>query len=106
MFFNANYFRQQVEQAVERAGAGLHWLVLDAMPITQMDVTGYFAVEELKTALRQKGIQLAIAGRYQEIIEWRKAHALEADDTLYFPTMRKAVKAFLARQADGGSAEA
>ncbi|HEY6611488.1 MAG TPA: sulfate permease [Pseudomonas sp.] len=106
VFFNANYFRQQVEQAVERAGAGLHWLVLDAMPITQMDVTGYFAVEELKTALRQKGIQLAIAGRYQEIIEWRKAHALEADDTLYFPTMRKAVKAFLARQADGGSAEA
>ncbi|MNE44501.1 putative sulfate transporter [compost metagenome] len=105
VFFNANYFKQQVEHAVERAGAGLHWLVLDAMPITQMDVTGYFAVEDLKTTLRQKGIQLAVAGRYQELMAWRKAHALEDDDILYFPTMRKAVKAFLGRQADGDAGE-
>ncbi|SFQ39448.1 high affinity sulphate transporter 1 [Geopseudomonas sagittaria] len=101
VFFNANYFKQQVERAVERAGDGLHWLVLDAMPITQMDVTGYFAVEELRATLRRKGIQLAVAGRYQEIMAWRKAHALDNDDTLYFPTMRKAVKAFLERQAGG-----
>lgn len=105
VFFNANYFKQQVEHATERAGDGLRWLVLDAMPITQMDVTGYFVVESLKATLRQKGVQLVIAGRYKEITEWRKAHGLAADDTLYFPTMRKAVKAFLARQAAGGAGE-
>ncbi len=106
VFFNANYFKQQVEHAVERAGAGLHWLVLDAMPITQIDVTGYFMIEELRATLRQKGVQLAVAGRYQELMAWRKKHALEDDDTLYFPTMRKAVKAFLAQQPDGDAGEA
>lgn len=100
VFFNAAYFKQQVEQAVELAGESLRWLTLDAMPVTQMDVTGYFALEELKASLRQKGVQLVIAGRPREIAEWRKAHALEVDDTLYFPTMRKAVKAFVERQAD------
>lgn len=104
VFFNANYFKQQVERAVARAGESLRWLVVDAIPITQMDVTGHFVVEDLKTALRQKGVQLVIAGRRQEIVEWRKTHALAADDTLYFPTMRKAVKAFLARQADTAAA--
>jgi high affinity sulfate transporter 1 len=98
VFFNAAYFRQQVEQAVERAGEGLRWLVLDAMPVTQMDVTGYFALEELKTKLRSQNVQLVIAGRPGQIADWRKAHELESDDTLYFPTMRKAVKAFLAEQ--------
>jgi len=105
VLFNANYFRQQVERAVERAGDGLHRLVLDAMPITQIDVTGYFMIEELKTTLRQKGIQLAVAGRDQELMAWRKAHALEDDDILYFPTVRQAVKAFLGRQADGDTGE-
>ncbi|MNR39419.1 STAS domain protein [compost metagenome] len=94
-----------MERASERAGDGLRWLVLDAMPVTQMDVTGHFVVEDLKTTLRQKGVQLVIAGRHKEIVEWRKAHGLEADDTLYFPTMRKAVKVFLARQAEGDAGE-
>ncbi|MNF17053.1 hypothetical protein D3C80_2203610 [compost metagenome] len=69
-------------------------------------MTGHFVVEDLKTTLRQKGVQLVVAGRYKEIIEWRRAHGLAADDTLYFPTMRKAVKAFLDRQADGDAGEA
>lgn len=100
VFFNANYFRQQVERAIERAGTDLRWLVLDALPITQMDVTGFLIVEELKATLRERGIQLAVAGRRKEIMDWRRRHALEDDDTLYFPTMRKAVKAFAERQAD------
>lgn len=104
VFFNANYFRQQVEHAVAHAGDGLRWLVVDAMPITQMDVTGYFAVESLKATLRAKGIQLVVAGRRKEILDWRKAHALEDDDTLYFPTMRKAVKAFVGGHRGGVSA--
>lgn len=100
VFFNAVYFRQQTTRAVERAGDGLRWLVLDAMPVTQMDVTGYFALEELKATLREKNVRLAVSGRYKEIVEWRKAHALEDDDTLYFPTMRKAVRSLLEGQAD------
>lgn len=100
VFFNAAYFKQRAVQAVERAGDDLRWLVLDAMPVTQIDVTGYFAIEELKTTLHQKGVQLAIAGRPREIAEWRRTHALEDDDTLYFPTLRKAVKTFQAQQAE------
>ncbi len=95
VFFNVNYFKQQVERAVAHTGTDLRWLVLDALPITQMDVTGYLVVEDLKASLRQKGIQLVVAGRRKEILDWRKAHAFEDDDTLYFPTMRKAVKAFV-----------
>ncbi|MNG16968.1 hypothetical protein D3C84_1009220 [compost metagenome] len=71
-----------------------------------MDVTGHFVVESLKATLRTKGVQLVIAGRHKEIVEWRNTHALAADDTLYFPTMRKAVKAFLALQDEGDAGEA
>lgn len=99
VFFNANYFKQQVERAIARAGDDLRWLVLDAIPITQVDATGYFVYADMKSALRERGVQLVIAGRRHEIAAWHKSHAIEADDSLYFPTMRKAVKEFLSRHA-------
>ena len=39
MFFNAPYFKQQAQAAMDAASPGLKWFVLDALPLTQVDVT-------------------------------------------------------------------
>lgn len=97
VFFNAPYFKQQIQALIERQ-QGLRWLVLDAIPVTQVDVTGYLILQELRERLHERGIRLVIAGRSGEIAQGLQARRLQGDDMLYFPTLRKAVKAYLAQQ--------
>ena len=97
VFFNARYFEQSIKQAIADKGPGLKWLILDAMPITQIDVTGYWTMRNLIEKLQSEGITVAIAGRRQETIEWRKSRGLPSMDELslpIFPTLRKAVRAY------------
>src|SRR5271165_6030945 len=44
VFFNASYFRKTVLEAIAGAGADLRWFVLDAIPVSQIDVTGWHTV--------------------------------------------------------------
>lgn len=97
VFFNARYFEQAISKAIADKGPELKWLILDAMPITQIDVTGYWTMRELIQKLQNEGITVAIAGRRQETIEWRKTRGLPSMDELnllIFPTLRKAVRAY------------
>lgn len=97
VFFNARYFEQSVKKAIADKGPELKWLILDSMPITQIDVTGYWAMRNLIEKLQSEGITVAIAGRRQETIEWRKSRGLPSIDELslpIFPTLRKAVRAY------------
>lgn len=97
VFFNARYFEHAIQNAIAKKGPELKWLILDAMPITQIDVTGYWTMRELIEKLQSEGITFAIAGRRQETIEWRKLRGLPSIDELslpIFPTLRKAVRAY------------
>lgn len=97
VFFNARYFEQAIKKAIADKGPALKWLILDAMPITQIDVTGYGTMSDLIQKLQNEGITVAIAGRRQETIEWRKSRGLPSMDelaVLIFPTLRKAVRAY------------
>lgn len=96
VFFNAAYFKQQAQAAIDAAGPDLQWFVLDALPVTQVDVTGYCAWDDLAKSLRAKGVELVLAGRMTELIERRKASGLGESQIVsrHFPTLAQAVDNF------------
>jgi high affinity sulfate transporter 1 len=98
VFFNAPHFRQKALAAIHTAGPGLKWFVLDAVPITTHDYTGYAELEDLAETLRQRGAELVLAGRETETRELRRAKGIK-ESRLFsrqFPTLRQAAKAFRA----------
>ncbi|MDR1304112.1 MAG: SulP family inorganic anion transporter [Verrucomicrobiales bacterium] len=96
-FFNADYFRQRVLQLVARARGPVRWVLLDAVSITDSDITGMLAVKRLEGELRAKNIRLTVAGREAEFREWLDARGLRVEDvniTLY-PSRHIALAAYL-----------
>jgi MFS superfamily sulfate permease-like transporter len=96
VFFNASYFKQQAQAAVDAAGPELMWFVLDGLPVTQVDVTGFCALNDLAQTLRKEGVELILAGRMTETIERREGEGLSESPIFArdFPTLKQAVKAF------------
>jgi len=98
VFFNAPYFRRQVLAAVNRAGPELKCLVLDMLPITMIDATGYYVLRDVEAALTARGVTLGVAGRQTEIELSAKQRGLDASEALSrirrFSTLRQAVHAY------------
>jgi high affinity sulfate transporter 1 len=95
-FFNATYFKERALAAANTAGPALRWFVVDAIPVTSVDVTGLDALAELRRELAERGTTLVVAGRRTEFLAWLKQIGLsrEEDDQFVFPTLHQAVRAF------------
>ncbi len=95
VFFNVPYFKRQTQAAIAAAGPELKWFVLDALPVTQVDVTGIYGLLDLERDLRARGAGLALAGRMTETRRWLEARGLhtEAFHVEHFPTLRQAIRA-------------
>ena len=96
VFFNAPYFKQQALSAIAAAGPGLKWFVIDALPVTQVDVTGVYELEDLQQTLRERNVELVIAGSMRDKLDVARKGGL-AETTLdvrHFPTVEQAVQAF------------
>jgi high affinity sulfate transporter 1 len=95
-FFNAAYFKQRVLAKAEAAGADLKWFVLDAIPISHFDVTGWYTVRELRLDFEARGIRLIMAGRKTEVLDWLRRVGLyrPEHEEMIFPTLRQAIKAY------------
>lgn len=103
VFFNAPHFKQQVMAVVAAAGPDLEWLVLDAVPITGVDYTGYTELADLAEILRQQGAELVLAGRMTEVEEVCQVTGINQGRIFSrtFPSLRAAVKAYRRRHAVG-----
>ena len=103
VFFNAPYFRREVLAAVGRAGPELNCFVLDMLPVTMIDATGYYVLRDVEAALFARGITLAVAGRQTEIEQSAKQRGLDASEALArirrFSTLRQAVHAYTSAPA-------
>jgi MFS superfamily sulfate permease-like transporter len=101
VFFNAPHFKQQAQAAIDAAGPDLKWFVLDALPVTQLDITAYGALDDLAQTLRARGAELVLAGRMTEVIELRKSLGIGEGSILarYFPALEQAVLAYRATLA-------
>ncbi|MFG1299771.1 SulP family inorganic anion transporter [Xanthobacter sp. V3C-3] len=91
VFFNAGHFRHALLAA---AGAGApRAVVLDLLPVTEVDVTGLFTLKELTDTLAARGIALVGAGRQTEWRNWMEARGFSPDAIEIHPTLRQAVRA-------------
>ena len=96
VFFNAPHFKRQALAAAQAEGASLKWFVLDMLPVTMMDATGIYTLNELVDTLHARGVTVALAGRVTQWANWARTRGLLVEDSrvLAFPTLRQAVKAF------------
>ena len=101
-FFNSDYFRARVMAVAGEAGPGLKWFVIDAIPISQIDLTGLYALRDLRERLEARGTILVLAGRRTELLDWfRKAGLYRPEhESWIFPTLRQALKACQRAQVD------
>jgi high affinity sulfate transporter 1 len=96
VFFSAPYFRRQLLAAA--AGPDVRWVVIDLMPISQVDATGLYAIRDTVAALRERGIVVAAASRQAEWATWAAARGLTETFGIirFFPSLRRAVRAYRA----------
>jgi high affinity sulfate transporter 1 len=100
-FFNSDYLKTRVLALCDAAPPGLRWFVIDTIPIGQIDLTGLYALRDLRERLAERGTMLILAGRKNELLVWfRQAglYRLEHESWI-FPTLRQALKAFQHEQA-------
>jgi high affinity sulfate transporter 1 len=95
-FFNADYFKQRALLAADAAGPNLQWFVIDAIPMSDIEASGLYALRELRETLETRGTILIMAGRRTEILDWFRGIGLyrEEYEALFFPTLRQALKAY------------
>jgi high affinity sulfate transporter 1 len=103
-FFNADYFKRRALAAADTAGPNLQWFVIDAIPISDIDINGLYALRDLREALEARGTVLVFAGRRTEFLNVLRGidhYRAEHEDRI-FPTLRQALKAYQreARQAE------
>jgi high affinity sulfate transporter 1 len=96
VFFNAPFFKQEALAAAQAAGSGLKWFAMDMIPVTMVDATGLFAIDEVIAALSARGVVFVEAGRSTERQLWFKSRQLEmaAVGIRRFPNIEAAVRAF------------
>lgn len=97
-FANGTVLADQITDAVSRAGADLHTLVLDLEGVTDIDVTGAEALLSAKNWLAKRQVALAYA-RVRPALRLRFAHFGLTEGTREFPTNRAAVLALRAEAA-------
>jgi high affinity sulfate transporter 1 len=96
VFFNSPYFKREVIAAANAAGPSLRWIVLDMLPITMIDTTGLYTVEEVALTLRERGVVLAAAGRQTEWHLWAESRQRTPRDRKIpiYPTLNEAIRVF------------
>ncbi len=107
VFFNAPYFKQQALMAITQSGSDLRWFVLDALPLTQIDLTALSTLRELSNTLKAQGAELVIAGRQAEYEEFQTSKGVTEEERLihqFFPTLKQALRSYrLMRETEAGT---
>lgn len=96
VFFNSPFFKQGVLAVADAGGPSLKWLVLDMLPVTLVDATGLYAVEEIADTLRERGVILAAAGRQTEWRLWAESRRRMPKDRKIpiYPDLREVVRVY------------
>jgi high affinity sulfate transporter 1 len=107
-FANAELFKERVLETARKSPGPVHWLVITAEPVTDVDVTAADFVTELHEALQKRGTELCFAELKDPVKDTLKRFGLFAQigEQSFFPTIDAAVASYLASHQvdweDGG----
>jgi MFS superfamily sulfate permease-like transporter len=93
VFFNASFFKRSLLEAVEAAGPGLKWFVVDMIPITMIDITGFQTARDVIETLRTRDVTFVAAGRQTEWRQWSENRGLKAG-WRSFPTLNAVIQGY------------
>ena len=95
LFFNADYFKARLLEAVEREPEP-RAVLLVAEAVTSIDVSGIVALRELRDTLLARGIVLGIARPHGAFLRMlvRSGLARELEQGLLFPSVRAGIRAY------------
>ena len=88
-YANASYFDHLTRKLVDQATAPLHWFVIDARAISDLDYSGGCAMAELQERLRSAGVEL--------VLITVEAHPKRALERLQFANLTDTVRIFDSR---------
>ncbi|MDF0731116.1 SulP family inorganic anion transporter [Pseudomonas entomophila] len=95
LFFNADYFKMRLLEAVQRE-AKPQAVLFDAEAVTSIDVSGVAALREVRDTLAAQGIHFAIArarGTFLRMLV-RSGMAREMEEKLLFGSVRAGIRAY------------
>src|SRR5215469_7686706 len=96
-FANAELFSNRARDAVARAPFPVHWLVVEAEPVTSVDVTAADALCELDDQLQGANVQLYFAEMKDPVKDkLRRFQLFGRFEQRFFATIEEAVNAYLA----------
>jgi high affinity sulfate transporter 1 len=96
-FANAEWFHDQVLDAVATSPTPVRWVVVAAEPVTSVDVTSADMLAELDDVLHETGIKLCFAEMKGPVKDKLKRFGLFArlGQDFFFPTVGSAVSSYL-----------
>ncbi|WP_411564356.1 SulP family inorganic anion transporter [Pseudomonas shirazensis] len=95
LFFNADYFKMRLLEAVQRDSQP-RAVLFDAEAVSSIDVSGIAALREVRDTLAAQGIHFAIArarGTFLRMLV-RSGMAREMEDKLLFGSVRAGIRAY------------
>ena len=107
LFFNVDYFKQQLLGAIAKSYAPVEWVIVDASPINVLDITALHNLKDLIEDLEGRGITLRFARVKHSLWSYFSsswvAGQQKAKQRVRYNTLTQAVEAFKQRgqQLDG-----
>ncbi len=95
LFFNADYFKMRLLEALQRETEPKA-VLFDAEAVTSIDVSGIAALREVRDTLQAQGVHFAIArarGTFLRMLV-RSGMAREMEDKLLFGSVRAGIRAY------------
>jgi high affinity sulfate transporter 1 len=108
VFYNADWFKQRVHEAIAAQETPVEWVVIDASPVNVIDATALYKIDELRDELAAKGISMYLArvephlGRFFNPRYVREREKTGRKRT--FQTLNPAIRAYLKYQKAKGRA--
>ncbi len=93
VFFNAPFFKRSVMETADAAGPALKWFVVDMIPITMIDITGFQVVRDVIETLRARDVAFVAAGRETEWRDWAESRGLKVG-CRSFPTLNAVLEGY------------
>lgn len=96
IFFSSPYFKREVQRAAAAAGPGLRWFVIDLLPVTMIDATGHYTIQDVLSDLRSRGVVVAAAARETEWSDWAadRGFAETLAKIRFYATLQQATEAY------------